>query len=168
MSFDSDFIWQRRFIPHMKQIVGEHLITEASAEEDMHHNTDLVVLRLEAIRVACRVRRPDYLAKFAGEFTIRASRPHGQTELAKVLSGWGDYILYGFADSWDDILCRWTLGDLNVFRLWHARRLRSLDRNLEPGTLHSNGDQSSTFRAFTIADLPLEFIVASVESTVAS
>ena len=40
-------------------------------EEDMRHNTDLIVLRLDAVRIGCRVRRYQYVHSFGGEFTIR-------------------------------------------------------------------------------------------------
>src|SRR5215831_10674635 len=87
------------FLPHMRSIVGEALIGPAPKEEDQKHNTDLIVLRLEAVRIACRVRDWRYLERYADEFTIRQSRPSGvDSELGKIMFGWGDYILYGFGD----------------------------------------------------------------------
>lgn len=164
MSFESDFSWQRKFIPEIKRVLGEHLIGEAPAEEDMEHNTDLVVLRLEAVRVACRIRRNDKIAKYGSQFTIRTSRPSGrQTELAKVLSGWGDYIFYGFGSATDDFLCRWLLGDLKVFRLWHANELARTKQ--KPGIAKSNHDGSSDFAAYEIANLPADFMVADYDNS---
>src|SRR3990167_9164949 len=93
-----DCQWQRACLPEMKRIVGECLIGEAPLEEDARRNTDLIVLRLEAVRVGCRVRRAIYLARYGHEFTIRQDRPSGaQSELEKIVAGWGDYLLYGFA-----------------------------------------------------------------------
>lgn len=158
MSFERDFDWQRGLIPEIKRILANYLIAEAPAAEDMQHNTDLIVLKLDTVRVACRLRRHDYLARYGGEFTVRARRPSGaETELSKVLSGWGDYIFYGFASPDAADLAAWMLGDLNVFRLWHHRELWE---NRRPGLAQSNGDGSSDFRAYRIADLPSEFVVS--------
>ncbi len=169
MSWQDDFTWQRRFVPRMKRIIGEHLIGEAPREEDAEHNTDLIVLRMEAVRIACRVRNFEYVLDddWREQFTIREVRPSGaKTELAKVLEGWGDYILYGFANEEGTDLCAWVLGDLRVFRLWHHRTLASTSRLTPRGTpelpgisLH-NGDRSSSFRAYRLKELPSEFIVA--------
>lgn len=158
-SVERDFTWQSQFVPPMKRIVGEYLIGEAPADEDRDHNTDLIVLRLEAIRVACRVRQHKYLERYGDEFTVRTARPSGSdTELSKLLAGWGDYVLYGFATEDSEGLAAWVLGDLSVFRLWHHRRL-AVDGQA-PGVTQNNGDGSSTFRAYRIDELPDDFVVA--------
>jgi hypothetical protein len=152
-TWQEDKLWSDRFIPEMKRILGEHLIGEASVEEDRERNTDLVVLLVKPARIACRVRTPGYFPKYAGEFTIRSARQAAQTELAKVMAGWGDFMLYGFADESRQALCRWTLLDLNVFRLW-VNTYMVLRPGRFPGEEHMNGDKSSIFRAFEIADIP--------------
>lgn len=158
MSFKKDFSWQRALIPHVKRACAEHLISEAPAEEDMHHNTDLIVLRLDTVRVACRLRRHNYLGNYADEFTIRASRGTGaDTELRKIIAGWGDYIFYGFASADESSLAAWILADLKVFRVWYNQQLYAGRR---PGQKATNGDGSSTFLAFKIDDLPPGFLVA--------
>lgn len=158
-SFDSDFSFSRRYLRHMKGIVGANLIGEAPEEEDRHRNTDLIVLRLETIRVACRARQHHYLADYRDEFTIRQSRPSGvDSELLKIMKGWGDYLLYGFAADTGDRLCAWMLGDLRVFREWYYRYMKDHNGD-EPGERRVNGDGSSAFRAFKIVDLPTSFIV---------
>lgn len=163
MSFDQDFDWQRALIPYVKQILANYLIGEAPAEEDMRRNTDLIVLRLEAVRVACRLRRYEYAARYGDEFTIREGRPSGaETELAKMLAGWGDYIFYGFASPDMSGLAAWMLGDLSVFRLWHHRELWV---GRKPGNARKNGDGSSSFRSYRIADLPDGFVVARKRAT---
>jgi len=155
-----DYQWSRRFLPEMKRVVGEHLIGEAPVEEDAERNTDLVVLKLEAVRIACRVRKADCAVRYGHQFTIRCSRPSGvKTELAKVVEGWGDYLLYGFANDREDALLGWLLGDLRVFRLWWSSYLVK-NHGDQPGRLIPNRDGSSEFRAFTIADLPPKFVVA--------
>lgn len=157
-NFRSDMQWSDRFLPEIKRIIGEHLITAAPAEEDMQRNTDLIVLTLGAVRVACRVRQHRYLAQYGDEFTIRASRPNGtKTELTKVIEGWGDYILYGFASEDETHLAAWVLGDLRVFRLAFMRGLASQN---PLGIGRNNNDGSSTFQAFRIDEFPSEFVVA--------
>jgi hypothetical protein len=159
-SFDRDFDWQRGLLPEVKRILANHLIVEAPAEEDMQHNTDLIVLKLDTVRVACRLRHYEYLflKDYKNEFTIRSERRSGvDTELPKMLSGWGDYIFYGFANQEATELLAWVLGNLKVFRLWHHRELWAKRR---PGEECRNGDGSSFFMAYRIADLPAEFVVA--------
>lgn len=159
-----DFEFGRRYLGHMKQIIGLHLIGEAPPDEDMGHNTDLIVLRLDAVRIACRVRREAYQDRYADEFTIRSGRPNGtHTELAKVIEGWGDYILYGFGSASENRLTGWTLGDLRVFRLWFGRHLME-HRGAAPGIGKTNPD-GTTFRAFRYADLPREFVCATHNPT---
>ena len=161
-NYDVDFSWQRRFVPEMKRIIGEHLIGESPVAEDQERNTDLLVLRLEAVRIACRVRRNHHhsIGDRKNEFTIRTGRPSGaKTELAKIVEGWGDYILYAFGSADGNSLFAWVLGDLSVFRLWFMGWLAKHEGTM-PGTGQFNRDGSSTFRAFSISDLPSEFIIA--------
>lgn len=157
-SFFTDKKWSDRFIPDMQRIVGEHLIGPAPDDEDMKRNTDLIVLRLDPIRIACRIRKHGYYDSFGDEFTIRISRPSGtKTEFAKLIEGYGDYILYGFADKGETKIHAWILGDLRVFRLtfqemsWKGKPI---------GTAQKNKDGSSDFMAFKISDFPDDFIVA--------
>jgi len=153
--------WSDRFLPEIKSILGRHLIGEPAREEDAERNTDLIVLRMEAVRIACRVRRHDYLAKYADEFTIREGRPSGtKTELTKIVEGWGDFFFYGFADEPEIALARWTLANLKVFRLWFMQHLAAHGGKL-PGTQQANKDGSSWFRAFRWVDVAADFIIAS-------
>jgi hypothetical protein len=158
--FDRDFDWQRQFLPRVKQLIANYLITEAAPEEDKEHNTDLLVLKATTMRIACRIRKSGDL-KYEGEFTIRSKRPSGaKTELAKVIEGWGDYIFYGFEHPSDPFaLSAWLLGDLNVFRLWHSYQLIRRKGEL-PGLERENPDGSSWFRAYGITSLPSSFVVA--------
>ncbi|MDO8588387.1 MAG: hypothetical protein Q7T82_15270 [Armatimonadota bacterium] len=149
-----------RLIPELKRICGEYLIGEAPEEDDAERNTDLIVLKLAAVRIACRIRTHEYMEAYGGEFTIRSSRPTGtKTELAKIIEGWGDYFLYGFSDAAGRILAAWMLGDLKVFRHWFASQLVKNKGNI-PGTECANKDGSSLFRAFRIDALPSNFIKA--------
>jgi hypothetical protein len=162
MCFEVDKEWGRLFLPEMKRIISEHLICEAPLEEDQKRNTDLIVLRMEALRIACRVRRQKYYWQYSHQFTIRLSRPsNAKTELTKIIEGWGHYFLYGFGHDGfghDRKLTAWTLADLSVFRVWYNQQLY---RGMRPGERRSNKDKSSELIAFNWFDLPPEFIVAS-------
>ena len=97
--------------------------------------------------------------KYADEFTIRADRPSGTaTELAKIVSGWGDYFFYGIADENDARLAKWILGDLNRFRTYFNASIVKNKGEL-PGTLKANGDGSSSFRVFKHNEIP-GFVIA--------
>ncbi len=155
---ERDFEFGRLYLRHLRAICGVLLIEEAPFEEDTQRATDLIVLRLDAIRVACRVRRARYLVDYAGQFTIRSRRPGGErTEMAKILwDGWGDYMIYGFEGT-PTRLAAWTLLDLDVFRDWYWLYWRRWGR--DPGVEKSNGDGSSYFRAFEITQLPAEAVI---------
>lgn len=153
----NDKKWSDKFLPEIKAILGQQFIGAAPYEEDTERNTDLIVLKLEPIRIACRLRRKEYFEKWPDEFTIRSSRPTGnKTELTKIMEGWGDYFFYGFCD--DEVLVYWTIGDLKVFRLWFNRQLFR-NKGAVPGKEQKNGDGSSLFIAFRWSQLPPEFIV---------
>ncbi len=160
--WQDDMSWSRQYLFNMSAICGAYLIREAPWIEDAHHNTDLIFLAVPSgLRVACRVRQAHYLLKWPDEFTIRCTRGSGiDTEIDKLLEGWGDYILYGFADdvSTRPRLKAWVLGDLKVFRTWYSAYTDTHGR--EPGALRRNGDGSSNFLAYRIDELPPEFVVA--------
>jgi len=156
--WQDDKRWSDRFLLEIKRILGEHLIGEAPLEEDQERNTDLIVLRMEPLRIGCRVRRNEYLARYGDEFTVRANRPSGQkTELTKIIEGWGDFLFYGIADGASQHLAKWTLIDLKAFRLWFARHMASHGGEM-PGQQLANSDGSSLFRAFRMADGPSNLI----------
>jgi len=165
MNWETDKKWSDRFLPEIKRILGEYLISEPPIEEDAERNTDLMVLRLDAIRIGCRVRKFQYHANYGNEFTIRAGRPSGvKTELQKIIEGWGDYFFYGFSDQDQVNLHAWVLADLNEFRLWYCRQLARMDKGKVPGQGKNNTDGSSSFLAFKWADFPPSFIVASSDA----
>uniref|UniRef100_A0A6M3L1U8 Uncharacterized protein n=1 Tax=viral metagenome TaxID=1070528 RepID=A0A6M3L1U8_9ZZZZ len=165
MNWQEDKRWSDQFLPEIKRLLGGVLISEPPIEEDTQRNTDLIVLKLDAVRVACRVRRPKYYPRYAGDFTVRADRPRGtKTELAKIIEGWGDYFFYGFGSKKPGELALWHLGALDVFRLYFMRYLVQNSGEL-PGVLLFNDDGSSSFRAFKYANLPSDFIVAMSEDS---
>jgi hypothetical protein len=157
--WEKDKRWSDRFMPEIKRILGEHLLSEPPIEEDMERNTDLMVLRLDAIRIGCRIRMHRYLEMYGNEITIREGRPSGiKTELTKIIEGWGDYFFYGFSDEKEERLSQWVLGDLSAFRVYLNRFLVT-NQGLLPGTPKRNRDESSWFRAFPYDRIP-GFIVA--------
>jgi len=161
-----DKAWSDKFLPEVKRILGLYLIGEAPLEEDQAHNTDLIVLRMESVRIGCRIRRYETsggyqtFEKHKEEFTIRNSRPSGVlSELAKIITGWGDYFFYAFSSQDEQSLLRWTLCRYGVFRLWFNRHLVQ-HRGGIPGTYKQNKDRSSDFIAINFNALPADFIVA--------
>lgn len=148
--------WADARMPHIKAILGAWLITEAPFEEDARHCTDLMVLRLEAVRIAVRLRRHTYETEYGNEFTIRSSG--AISELERIVSGWGDFFFYGFENPDDPRgVGRCFLGDLKVFRLWYSQQLL---HGKQPWRQMSNwGEGDSDFHAFRIDDLPREFII---------
>lgn len=157
----ADKRWSDRFIPEIKSILGVHLIGEPPQEEDAERNTDLMVLKLDAVRIGCRIRKNQYAARYGDEFTIRAGRPTGiKTELTKIIEGWGDFFFYGFSDEAEARLSTWVLCDLKVFRIWYVRKLATMDAGEVPGFGKNNTDGSSNFAAFNLAWFPDKFVVA--------
>lgn len=162
MTWQTDKRWSDRFLIQIKGILGVHLIGEPPTEEDAERNTDLMVLRMDAVRIGCRVRKHSYLASYGDQFTIRAGRPSGvKTELTKIIEGWGDFFFYGFSNEAETRLEQWCLADMKVFRRHYAIMLARSDRGVLPGISRTNHDGSSTFAAFRWADFPPEFVVAS-------
>jgi hypothetical protein len=159
--WQNDKRWSDRFLPEIKGILGQHLIGEPPAEEDAERNTDLMVLRMEAVRIGCRIRKNQYLERYGNEFTIRAGRPSGvKTELTKIIEGWGDYFFYGFACPAERRLVRWALADMKVFRAAYMRKLAASGPGCVPGMGKRNLDNSSSFVAFRWVDFPPEMMIA--------
>ena len=155
-----DKAWSDRFLPEMKRICGENLIGEPPVAEDQERNTDLMVLKMEAVRIAARVRHPDAWLKWPNEFTIRMGRPTGtKTEFTKIMEGWGDYLLYGFADPTETHLIAWRLISLNEFRIWIVRYMFEHGGKL-PGSAQKNTDGSSDFHAFPLWEAPTSLLLA--------
>lgn len=158
--WEKDKRWSDKFLPNIKQILGLYLIGEPAKEEDQERNTDLIVLKMEAVRIACRIRKNSYLSNYGNEITIRCSRPsENKTELTKIVEGWGNYFFYGFSNKKENDLSAWVLGDLNIFRLWFNRQIVK-NRGRLPGKEKHNLDNSSNFLVFNIYDIPNNFIIA--------
>jgi len=156
--YRGDKEWSDRFLPQIKAIIAEHLIHTAPFQEDISHNTDLIVLKTtDNIRFACRVRRPYYM-DCKHEFTIRYKRESGvQTEWNKVIQGWGDYLFYGISGEGETIDA-WGIGNLNVFRRYVEEYKHKYDE--EPGLTMRTKD-GTRFKVFRWKGIEDGFIVAS-------
>jgi hypothetical protein len=150
--WEIDKRWSDKFILEIKKILGERFIGESSKEEDQMRNTDLIVLKLEPLRFACRIRKYAYFEKYPDDITIRTNRPSGaETELAKILSGWGDFFFYGFSNFDETMLHKWKIIDLKKFRLWFSRELVK-QKGIMPGIKKTNSDGSSNFIAINCSN----------------
>jgi len=144
------------YLHEIKMILGAHLIGEPPIAEDQERNTDLIVMKMDSVRIACRVRKESYFERYGHEFTIRSGRPSGnKTELRKVVEGWGDFMFYGFGDG--EIIKHWSLLDLKVFR----SRLFSMALKNQVPIQKGNHDGSSSFMSFSIQNFPSSLVVAS-------
>src|SRR5262245_11506720 len=125
MGFQQDDTWQAQFLPAIKEIVGPRLLVPADLELDLHQATDLMILHARDKRIACRMRRSKVLEKekWRFQFTIRCQRDRGgDTELQKILNGFGDWMFYGFeSPERQGTICRWHIIDLDAFRTYIAR-----------------------------------------------
>jgi hypothetical protein len=149
--YEQDRQWSDLMIPQIKAIVGRHLLEVASYEVDVKQATDLMVFSARDMRVAARVRRPGYADKYPHEFTIRAARSSGaETELSKIVNGWGDALFYGHADANNRIVL-WHLICLDAFRAALIRH--SLNGQKVKWANHSNGD-GTFFKAFDLKSFP--------------
>lgn len=149
MSYEQDRSWSDQFIPHMRMIIGPHLLVPSSVEVDTKQAADLVVFRARDMTIACRVRRYGYAERYPFEFTIRSARDSGaRTELEKLTDGWGDWLFYGHAAERGSFVERWMLIDLSA---WRAAMIR--DRDLLRIQKKSNGD-GTHFVSFDVRSFP--------------
>jgi hypothetical protein len=158
------------YLPYIKRILGQYLISDAPIDEDRERNTDLIVLTLKPYRIGVRLRGWNYHARYGNQFTIRSSRPSGaKTEFEKIMDSWGDYFFYGFMHPHSERyrVVEWTLGDLNAFRDWV--RSYGIEHNGQiPAAGQQNGEAGgSGFLAFNLYDpknglpcVPDRFVVA--------
>jgi hypothetical protein len=166
MSWKDDKRWSDVFMPEIKSILGMHLLGEAPHEEDATRATDLIVLKMEAVRIAVRMRKKSYGINpmYREEFTIRSERGSGtKTELRKVMEGFGDFLFYGFEHQEGGRLGRWTIVDLAIFRGSMFEKTYMSNAGVLPGDGFVNTDGSSSFRVFRYADFPRSLVRAKGE-----
>ena len=105
-------------------------------------------------RFACRMRRiNEYFDINRRQFTLRCEIHSGNaTELDKIKTGFGDFLLYGFKHEGKRKIIQWFMGDLRIFR----------KHNPKPIAICNNkGKDDSTLAAYNLSDLPDNFIIYS-------
>lgn len=121
-TYDVNRTWSDQYLPQVKSIISEHLISVAPDALDQKQATDLLTLDAKDRRIAVRVRRPGYGERYPYDFTLRSGLPSGaKTELAKIVEGYGDWLMYAHADAHGG-LAGWWLIDLRAFRAALIRR----------------------------------------------
>lgn len=126
--YSADRQWSDKYIPEIKKVVGPHLLAESPVEVDQKQAADLIVMRARDLAIACRVRRHGFLDRYGWQFTIRSLRDSGaETEMSKIVNGWGDWMFYAHAAPGDQVaFARWLLIDLSHFRAHLMRNPKSL------------------------------------------
>ena len=144
--------WSDRFIPEIKSIVGPMLLRVTPDEIDRTQAADLMVFTAQNVTIAARVRRPGYFDRYPHQFTIRAKLDNGaETELSKIVNGWGTWMFYGHSAPCQTRLAAWMLLDLNAFRAALIREARNGGR-IESGD-KPNGD-GTHFKWFDVRSFP--------------
>jgi hypothetical protein len=166
VSYRDDRKWSDQFLPAIQHIVGPRLLIPSPLDVDTKEAADLIVLRARDMTIACRVRRQGYESRYPWEFTIRGHRDSGaRTELAKIVEGWGDWMLYAHASEAPGTLAKWFLIDLHVWRAemardaWRAANGKP-QRHAAAMRLIPNGD-GTHFAAFDVRRFPPELTIAS-------
>lgn len=110
--------WADQFHSDVREILGAlsheaQSVQVASQAKDTMQATDYVIQTISG-DIACRLRRLAQCPHL--DFTIRASRPSGtETELAKILSGFARFYLYGWVEIKPE-LRKWMFVDLDILR----------------------------------------------------
>lgn len=148
-SYSNDRRWSDRFIPEIKRIVGPHLMAVTPDEIDCNQAADLMVFTARDMKVAARVRRPGFANRYPYEFTVRARRDSGaETELSKIVNGWGDWMFYGHSNDAENGFAVWWLIDLHALRAALIREKDALKFGDKP-----NGD-GTYFKWFDLRFFP--------------
>jgi hypothetical protein len=154
-TYKEDRYMSDQFIPDLRRIIGTQIVNVSSFELDAKGATDLIVFRSNDLHIAARVRSPEYLIRWPHDITIRSDRPSGaETELSKIINGFGHWFIYGFDSGDGRTLSKWSIVSLNAFRA-------ALIRNSWPGLPvkitpkeHENKEEKTKFFSFDIRQFP--------------
>jgi hypothetical protein len=163
MQYSDDRAYGDRFLPEIKTLITPHLLVPTSELIDQRECADLMVFDGMDKRIAVRIRRPGYADRYPHQFTIRCQRDSGaETELSKIINGWGDWLFYGHASDDERSVRAWWLINLNAFRAALIRETRN-GLTLQYGDM-PNGD-GTYFKWFDIRSFPPHppLIIASSE-----
>ena len=152
MPYEGDRVYADQFLPEIARLIAPFLLAPTPELIDRRQCADLMVVHGHDRRIAVRVRRPGYAQQYPHQFTLRCQRDTGtETELAKVINGWGDWMFYGHASFDEQTIETWWLIDLCAFRAALIREARNGAR-LNWGDT-PNGD-GTHFRWFDIRSFP--------------
>ena len=156
LMYSEEFEWSKGFLPAQKMIAMDWLGSARYATffEDTRQATDLVIICINDINVALRIRKYKFI-KYRKQTTMRfdfPDMPNIKTEYQKYLNGYCDYLLICFAtpsnDSRQGILCA-VCWDLSVFReainryglsvkLLTKRRLKAENKKVQDQEIYAN------------------------------
>jgi len=116
MKYKEDRALSDMYLKRIAELCGPYVINPSTEYVDMNEAADLEGGTVP--KIACRVRRHGYYARYPYEFTIRSKRDSGaKTELSKIMGGHGDWMFYGHMGEGSEItIPHWMLIDLNVWR----------------------------------------------------
>jgi hypothetical protein len=131
-----------RFLPEVKRLISPYLLDATPDVIDQKQAADLMTVLGRDIRIGVRVRTfgQGYAERYPHQFTLRCQRDSGaETELSKIINGWGDWFFYGHAAAVEGLaISPWWLIDLAAFRAALIREARN-GSTLRMGD-GSNGD----------------------------
>lgn len=147
--YDKDITLEHRLADRIKTVLGGYFFTQTQWQ-DQHEATDFAVFTAKPVKVAVRLRRYEYLAKYGNEFTIRWTRPSGvDTEIDKIRLGLVDYMLYGFVDKKEEKLMQYAICDLAIFRA----------KEPAPYSIKVNAPPDSQLAIYRLSQLPSSFVL---------
>jgi hypothetical protein len=155
MAYLDDRAWETRTIPVLASALEARYqgkVFLAGINDDIHHGTDLFWCAPQGtFRLACRVRKPEFL-KYRGDFTIREDRPWSgnTTELEKIRrKDWADVYIYAFSDGYR--MLHWSIFRMSLFN-------PEAPFKYMPG--FGPGDRHDTVtRIYRIQDQPKDFLI---------
>ena len=133
-------------------IFDTYHIETSSIFEDKYKCSDFKVIlpSNQILQIGSRLRKFQYF-QFKNEFTIRV-----ESEYKKILSGLGDYMLYGFVDKLENEIIKWTLIDLDVFRFY--------EKDVKKKYL-KNDDGGYNLYVFQYSDFPEQLIYTCFDAS---
>jgi hypothetical protein len=152
--------WADQFIPHVKMLLGWGCIQVAPLQADCQENTDLMFEVNKAVRFAVRIRRLGQRLEYnrRNEVTFRLRRTsESQTELSKLMHGWGDYFLYGWGNDATRRVEAYTILNLDALRGWLFDQVIAHQRL--PGQQQRDRDGSASFYALCLDCLPPSIVI---------
>jgi hypothetical protein len=127
-SYKSNRTFSDKFERQMKRILGD-LFFMNDFYMDTKENTDLMLLSAANLNFACRIRKFQYFKRYPNDITIRCKSFHNQeTEIHKIINGYGDYMFYGFCNLEETKIIDYKIIDLKKLR---AEFIRSPTRRKE-------------------------------------